>query len=268
MYSIGIRRKFGRKELVENQIRLRMPVSISSYSDSEVEIQPNQLPARPEFYDFDLFTKTVSVKHEDTPLNELEMVVFDTETTGLEPSQDDEIISIAGVRVVNGRVLSGEYFNRLVNPERSIPLTSTKVHHITEKMVENEPTIKEILPLFHTFVDGAVLVAHNAPFDMAFLNKNKEKTGIEFSQSSLDTVLLAAHVFGSMEDLTLDAIAQRLSVEIDISVRHSALGDSIATATVLIGLIKILEQHGVYTFGDAINVSLEQLAIRRRQKKY
>ena len=252
----------------ENQIRLRMPVSISSYSDSEVEMQPNQLPARPEFYDFDLFTKTVSVKHEDTPLNELEMVVFDTETTGLEPSQDDEIISIAGVRVVNGRVLSGEYFNRLVNPERSIPLTSTKVHHITEKMVENEPTIKEILPLFHTFVDGAVLVAHNAPFDMAFLNKNKEKTGIEFNQSSLDTVLLAAHVFGSTEDLTLDAIAQRLSVEIDISVRHSALGDSIATATVLIGLIKILEQHGVYTFGDAINVSLEQLAIRRRQKKY
>ena len=101
-----------------------------------------------------------------------------------------------------------------------------------------------------------------------FLNKNKAKTGVEFSQSTLDTVLLAAHVFGSMEDLTLDALAQRLSVEIDSSVRHSALGDSIATATVLIGLIKLLGQNGVYTFGDAINVSMEQLAIRRRQKKY
>ena len=252
----------------DNQVRLRMPITISNYRDSEAEQQINRLPARPEFYDFELFSKTVSVKQEDTLLTELDMVVFDTETTGLEPSHGDEVISIAGVRVVNGRVLSGEYFDRLVNPERSIPLSSTKVHHITEKMVEKEPTIKEILPLFHTFVDGAVLVAHNAPFDMAFLNKYIEKTGVEFSQTSLDTVLLAAHVFGSTEDLTLDAIAQRLSVEIDSSVRHSALGDSIATATVLIGLIKILEQHGVRTFGDAINVSLEQLAIRRRQKKY
>ena len=157
------------EEIGNNQVRLKMPITIASYSDSETEIPTNQLPARPEFYDFNLFSKTIPIKLEDTLLTELDMVVFDTETTGLEPSEGDEIISIAGVRVVNGRVLSGEYFDRLVNPERSIPLSSTKVHHITEKMVESEPPINEILPLFHIFVDGAVLVAHNAAFDMAFL---------------------------------------------------------------------------------------------------
>ena len=248
--------------------RLRMPVSVSISKETTQEAQLNKIQERPEFYDFDLFSNDLTIKLEETPLRHLNMVVFDTETTGLDPSEGDEIISIAAVRIVNGRILSGEFFDRLVNPCRRIPKSSTKIHKITEEMVRDEPTIGEILPQFFEFVDNAVLVAHNAPFDMAFLNNNVGKTGVKFSQPVLDTVLLAGHLFGSTEDLTLDALNRRMSIELDEKDRHTALGDSIATAKVLLGLIKLLEQRNIRTLGEATEVSKKQVAIRRKQVKY
>jgi DNA polymerase III epsilon subunit family exonuclease len=138
-------------------------------------------------------------------------VVFDTETTGLNP-QVDEVCQIAAVRVVNGKLLDAERFDMLVNPGRKIPAASTAVHHITDEMVAGAPGVAEAMARFHTFADGCVLVAHNAPFDMAFLRRREREIGRRFDQPILDTVLCSAILFGQSAEHTLDALCDRLSI--------------------------------------------------------
>lgn len=231
----------------EGRALLRLPLQIVS---SEMTRAP--LPIRPEFYDFDLLGRIGAHLGDDRPLRDLTYVVFDTETTGLEPAAGDEIVQIAGVRVVNGRIMSGETFDLLVNPERSIPASSTRIHGITEAMVADAPTIDTVCRDFQRFSFGAVLVAHNAPFDMAFLHRHGARLNIDFDQPILDTVLLSLIVFGQDVDHTLDAIAERLDVEIPIADRHTALGDAKATALVLIKMLPMLEARGIETLEQAI----------------
>ncbi len=226
------------------------------------------IPERLEFYDFDLMERTNLGSLEDTPLRDLDFVVFDTETTGLDPSGGDEMISIAGVRIVNGRIIKGESFDQLIHPGRRIPPASTKIHHITDDMVANAPTIEAVLPRFHTFVGDAVLVAHNAAFDMKFLTMKQDAAGVRFDNPVLDTVLLAAHLQGQTSSLTLDALAEQFGIEIPPEVRHTALGDSLATAEVLLKLIDLLEASGVKTLHQAIEIEQKAVAIRRQQAKY
>ena len=210
------------------------------------------LPNRAEFYDFDLLGRIGAYRDDDRRLRDLTYVVFDTETTGLEPDAGDEIVQIAGVRVVNGRIMSGESFDILVNPERSIPASSTKIHGISEDMVADAPKIDSVCGEFHRFCSDAVLVAHNAPFDMAFLRRHGARLDITFDQPILDTVLLSAIVFGYGVDHTLDVIAERLDIEIPEDERHTAIGDARATALALIKLIPMLEARGIETLEQAI----------------
>lgn len=226
------------------------------------------LGARPEFYDFDLFERDTSKDLLDVPLSELHAVVFDCEMTGLDPRRGDEIVSIAGARVVNGRVLTGEIFDLYVNPGRTIPPASTNIHHITDAMVANAPLVPSALKRFHAFARDQVLVAHNAAFDMAFLAKGEAAAGVRFDNVVLDTVLLAAWLQGADGDLTLDALAERFNVTIAEEDRHTARGDAIATAHVFVKLTRLLEASGVVTLGDALRVSEAQTAIRRRQAAY
>lgn len=231
-----------------------------------IGLTPDQ--ARPEFYDFEIFSTRRTTDIADVPLSQLYCVVFDCEMTGLDPRAGDEIVSIAGVRVVNGRVLTGEKFNQLINPGRPIPPASTAIHHISDDMVVDAPEVGPAVKAFHNFAHDQVLIAHNAAFDMAFLAKSQKRAGVNFGNTVLDTVLLAAHLQGTSDSLTLDALAERYKVVIPEADRHTALGDALATAQVFCQMVKQLEQSGVVTLGDALAVSEAQTTIRRRQQAY
>ena len=205
---------------------------------------------RPAFYDFDLFNqqgRNPGLDHR--PLAELEYTVFDTETTGLNPREGDEIISISAVRVVNLRLLQEELFDQFVNPNRSVPLESIKIHGIHPKMLKGQPTIDRVLPLFHQFSTDTVLVAHNAAFDMLFLKMKEAASGVTFNNSVLDTWLLSDVLHPAQEKNNFGAIADLFGVR--IVGRHTSLGDALATAEIFIKMIPLLAKMGIHTLRDA-----------------
>lgn len=204
-------------------------------------------------YDFDLLSKARGAKVAETRLDQLTYVVFDTETTGLLPRQGDEIVQIAALRIVNGRRIDGEVFDTLVNPGRGIPLSSTEVHGITEAMVSDAPDVGTALRQFHHFAQDAVLVAHNAPFDMEFLRRHEAGIGLRFDNPVLDTVLLSAVIFGQHEVHSLDALTHRLGITIPEEARHTAIGDTRATAEAFLRLMAMLQGRHLLTFGDVLN---------------
>ena len=207
--------------------------------------------ARKVVYDFDLLSKARGAAVADARLEDLTYVVFDTETTGLSPATD-EIVQIAAVRLVNGRRVRGEVFDTLVDPRRKIPASSTAVHGITDDMVKGAPTIAEAGQRFHGFARGAVLIAHNAPFDMEFLRRHEPAIGAGFDNPVLDTVLLSAVVFGQTEQHSLDALTARLGITIPEEARHTAIGDTVATADAFLKLVPMLQARGLVTFGDVL----------------
>lgn len=209
---------------------------------------------RPLVYDFDLLEDPGDGMLHDLPLRALAFTVFDTETTGLLPHKD-EIVQIGAIRVVNGKLVRGEIVDQLVNPGMPIPPASTKVHKVTDAMVATAPPISEAARAFHGFANGSVIVAHNAPFDMAFLRRHAPVAGVEWKNPILDTVLLSAILFGQSDEHTLDALSERLGVGIDERLRHTALGDAVATAEVLCKLIPMLEARGLDTLGKVIEES-------------
>lgn len=212
--------------------------------------RPRPVP-RAVVYDFDLLGQVRNPELAATPLDKLTYVVFDTETTGLLPSED-EIVQIAAVRIVNGRRLGTEVFDTLVNPGRRIPPGSTEVHGITDAMVAEAPRIVEVGRRFHKFTEGAVLVAHNAPFDMEFLRRKEWVIGSCFDNPVLDTVLLSAVIFGESEVHSLDALTHRLGITIPEEARHTAIGDTIATADAFLKLLPSLKARGLNTFGEVV----------------
>ncbi|SIT17391.1 DNA polymerase-3 subunit epsilon [Roseivivax lentus] len=209
---------------------------------------------RPLVYDFDLLTRRETAALENRRLHDMTFCVFDLETTGLLPHRD-AVLQIGALRVMNGRVLAGERFDLVVDPGRPIPPASTKVHHITDAMVRGQPDILEAAPRFHDFARDTVLVAHNAPFDLAFLKAKQTETGLDWTHPVIDTVLLSAILFGTTETHTLDAVCTRLGITIPAELRHTALGDAHATAEALCRMLPMLEGRGIDTFGAYLDAA-------------
>lgn len=185
-----------------------------------------------------------------TRLFDLTCVVFDTETTGLDPASD-RIVQIAGLRIARGR-LTGERFETLVHPGRPIPAGSTAIHGITDAMVADAPDMTAALTAFHHFAEDAVLVAHNAPFDMEILRRAALETGVYFDNRVLDTILLSALVWGQRAPHSLDALAARLGIVIPPRERHTAMGDAHATAEAYLRLGAALKAKGLERFEDVL----------------
>ncbi len=209
---------------------------------------------RPVFFDFDLFSwQDTQGNWADQPLRTLAYTVFDTETTGLRPSEGDEIIQIGAVRIVNGRILRHEAFEQLVDPRRPLDPASIPIHGIQPEMLVGQPTIDVVLPAFHRYAEATVLVAHNAAFDMAFLRRKEEMLGIRFDQPVLDTLLLGYVVFPNQTSNRLEALAERF--HLSFVARHNALGDALVTAEVFLKLLPLLEERGIVTLRQALEAA-------------
>jgi len=215
---------------------------------------------RPEYYDFDLFNYAEESTDLDRRLSDLTYTVFDTETTGLQPSNGDEIIQIGAARIVNNRLLRQEIFDQLVDPERPLKPESIPIHGISEDMVRGQPNIDLVLPAFHEFCEDTVLIAHNAAFDMRFLQLKEERTGVRFAQPVLDTLLLSAVVHPGQESHKLDVILERFGIQIES--RHNALEDALATGEAFLKLVPLLEEKGIVTIRQALEASAKTFFAR------
>ena len=240
------------RQRAANQASLRLLIPRAT-PEERIEQSIRDSDSRPEYYDFDLFDRPVGQVVLDRPLADLVYTVFDTETTGLEPANGDEIIQIGALRILNGRLLQQEHFDQLVDPRCALKAASIAIHGITDTMLVGQPTIDQVLPAFHDFCADTVLVGHNVAFDMRFLELKEASLGIRFDQPVLDTLLLSAVAHPNQESHSLEAIMARLGIDMDQ--RHNALADATATARVFVRLLPALADQGITTLAQAIDAS-------------
>lgn len=178
-------------------------------------------------------------------------VVFDIETTGFSAIKD-KIIEIGAVKVVNGKIV--DKFSTFVNPERPIPFEITKLTSITDDMVMEYPNIEVILPQFLEFAKDAVLVAHNASFDVGFIEQNCRYQDIEPKFISVDTVALARVLLPTLSKYKLNIVAKALGISLEN--HHRAVDDAGATAEIFVKFVEMLKERNITTlkginqFGD------------------
>ena len=172
-------------------------------------------------------------------------VVFDLETTGFSPSKN-QIIEIGAVKVVNGSIT--ERFSTFVNPKVPIPFEIEQLTSINDDMVLDAPTIDEILPKFMEFCQDAVMVAHNADFDMSFIKHNCSALGLECEKTVLDTVALSRVLLPALNRFKLDTVAKALNVS--LAHHHRAVDDAACTAEIFVRLVEMLRDRGVETMED------------------
>ena len=175
-------------------------------------------------------------------LEDAAFVVLDFETTGLNPNMD-EIIEIGAVRLEHGREV-GE-FSQLIDPGRAIPEKVVELTGINAAMLAGQPTLAEVFPKFAKFLEGAVLVAHNASFDMAFLRRAFQRFGRELDAPILDTLALARNAYKELRNHKLGTVCKHLDVSLKNA--HRAVHDARATGLVL---LKTLERLNVARLDD------------------
>lgn len=200
----------------------------------------------------------------DTPLDRLPMLVLDTETTGVDVRRD-RVVSIAALPLHGARVYKAQAFDRLVNPRVAIPPAASAIHGITDAMVRDAPAFAEVARALLPLLDGMVLVGHNVDFDAAMLRREAAVAGIGWNRApTLCLAQLEAMLEPEGADLSLDAMAQRRGI--DVHGRHTALGDVLVTAEILIHMLPRLADRGVTTFGQATEFAARATALIEKQR--
>ena len=174
-------------------------------------------------------------------------VVFDIETTGFSPEKN-QIIEIGAVKVEDGRIT--DKFSTFVNPDVPIPFDIEKLTGINDAMVLPFPKIDVILPEFLEFVGDAVLVAHNASFDVGFISHYAEKLGLPFDPTVLDTVAMARVLLPNLNRYKLDTVAKALNISLEN--HHRAVDDAGCTAEIFAAFVKMFRERDVETL-DQLN---------------
>jgi DNA polymerase-3 subunit epsilon len=182
------------------------------------------------------------------PLATCRYVVFDLETTGLRPSRGDRIVAIGAVRLAGGRVNEADSFATFCHPGRPIPPVSTAIHGITDSMVRDAVPWPAAVAAFHAYARDAVLVAHNAGFDLTCLHLAEAQAGVVFDMPALCSLRLSQWLDPEQTDHSLDALAARQGLV--VTGRHDALGDAIAAAHLFAEMLRRAEAAGVRDLED------------------
>ena len=167
-------------------------------------------------------------------------VVFDLETTGFSPIKD-KIIEIGAVKVEQGKIT--ERFSTFVNPKVPIPFQITQLTSITDQMVMDAPDIETVLPKFLAFVGDAVLVAHNASFDVGFIEQNCRYQDMIPDFTSVDTVAMARILLPTLSKFKLNVVANALHISLEN--HHRAVDDAGATAEIFVKFVEMLRDRNV-----------------------
>ena len=178
----------------------------------------------------DLFLQKVLrfLAPKDKPVKDCRLVVFDFETTGLN-SAKDRIIEIGALRVEAGRPTAE--FSTLIQPEMPLPETVVRITGITDEMLVGQPLIEDKWREFLDFIEGAILVAHNAEFDMAFLRNASQRLGYQVQWPCFCTLKMARQLLPDLESKNLDTLAEHYGLQFEA--RHRSIGDCKVTSAVL-----------------------------------
>ena len=165
-------------------------------------------------------------------------IVFDTETTGFDPLTGDRLVEIGAVELIN-HVPTGRTYHQYINPERDVPEEVVKVHGLTTEFLKDYPVFEKIAQDFVDFIgDDGVLVAHNATFDMKFINYELKKLGFDEYKWDrvVDTLEIAKNKFPGQRN-NLDALCKRFGVDNSSRTFHGALLDAQLLAEVYLELL-------------------------------
>ena len=193
-------------------------------------------------------------------------VVFDIETTGFSPVRNN-ITEIGAVKVKDGQII--DRFSTFVNPKEPIPYRIVKLTNITDEMVKDAPPIEKVLPEFAEFVNGSILVAHNARFDTSFIFEFASRLGLVFDDTYVDTLELARDLLPHLPKYKLDVVCNDLGVSLEG--HHRAVNDAEATAECFIKLMDMAISKGAKKLDDLNSLESddedEESALVRRVKK-
>ncbi|HIT90049.1 MAG TPA: PolC-type DNA polymerase III [Candidatus Merdenecus merdavium] len=167
-------------------------------------------------------------------------IVFDIETTGFSPI-NNRIIEIGAVKVEKGKIV--DRYSTFVNPDVPIPFEIEKLTGINDQMVMDAPMIQKVLPEFLEFCQGGIMVAHNASFDMSFIEHNCEREGLTIDVTVVDTVSLARILLPSLNRYKLDTVAKALGISLDN--HHRAVDDAACTSEIFMQFIEMLKERDI-----------------------
>ena len=184
-----------------------------------------------------------------TPLLALDAVVFDTETTGLDPARA-RLLEVGAVRLVAGRVEVTERFHSMIDPGEPIPPESTRIHGIDAARIKDAPDFASAWPDFRSFLGKAVVIGHTIDYDLAIVANEAKRAKVEFDvPRAVDVRILAELVKPNLPGFSIEHLAAWLEVKVEH--RHSALGDAVTTAHIFAGLVPHLRERGIRTFAEA-----------------
>lgn len=188
-------------------------------------------------------------------------VVFDLETFGLN-SHKNEIIEIGAIKLKGSRII--DTFSSFVNPNKIIPKKISELTHITQDMVDNAPTIEDVLPKFLEFTKDAVMVAHNSAFDMGFIRREAKKyLGIDYKPAVIDTLQMARDLYPDLKGYNLDRLNKTFKLSLEN--HHRAIDDAQSTAKLFIMFLEKYIENGVVNVEDmngAFPLNIQKQATR------